>query len=78
MIAEVGTINVTHCSINNNGTGVQAQAGTTVRLADNWIYNNTGKGIANAAGAGMATSNNNRTGGNGGGDDTPTTVIVNK
>lgn len=78
LIAEGGTLNVSRSSISSNGTGVQAQVGTTVRLADNWIYNNTAKGIANNAGAGMATSGNNRTGGNGGGDDTPPTAIVNK
>jgi Right handed beta helix region len=76
LIAEGGTLNVSRSSVNNNGTGIQAGAGTTVRISDNNIYNNTGKGISNLAGAGMATANNNRTGGNGLVDDTPVTVIV--
>jgi len=78
LIAEAGTLNVSRSSVHNNGTGIRANAGTTVRISDNHVYNNTGQGISNLAGAGMATSSNNRTGGNGGGDDTPTTVIVNK
>src|SRR5438132_5597748 len=66
IIAEVGFINVADSRVNNNGTGVQMQAGAKARIGRCIITGNTNAlGQPAGAGAGIDTGGNNTIMGNG-------------
>jgi hypothetical protein len=59
-----GTITLDHSELTNNGTAVNASAsGSTIRMNDVSMYDNT-TGIAIGAGATVASANNNHSLGN--------------
>jgi hypothetical protein len=65
VLAEGGTIDVGDSLFHGNGTAVQAQTGSTVRIAGSDLYNNlAGFGCG---GGTLASAGNNRKGGNTGG-----------
>jgi hypothetical protein len=57
------TIALLSCTLTGNGTAVQSDSGTVVRLSDNDIFNN-GTGISILAGGKVASAGNNRKAGN--------------
>jgi len=61
-LAEGGSIDITDSLLTGNGTAVQSQAGSTVRIANSDIYNNLA-GFGCGAGT-LASAGNNRKGGN--------------
>jgi hypothetical protein len=61
-LAEGGIIDITDSLLTGNGTAVQSQTGSTVRIANSDIYNNLA-GFGCGAGT-LASAGNNRKGGN--------------
>jgi hypothetical protein len=64
-LAEGGTIDITDSLLTGNGTALQSQTGSTIRIANSDLYNNlAGFGCG---GGTLASAGNNRKGGNSGG-----------
>jgi hypothetical protein len=57
------TIALLSCTLTGNGTAVQSDSGTIIRLSDNDIFNN-GTGISILAGGKVSSAGNNRKAGN--------------
>jgi hypothetical protein len=72
----LGTISVANSLLANNDVAAQAQAGATVRLSNNEIFDN-GTGIAGCGGGRVASARNNKEAGNGGGCTPPTRDSIN-
>jgi hypothetical protein len=62
VLAEGGTIDITDSLFTGNGTAVQSQTGSTIRISNSDLYNNLA-GFGCGAGT-LASTGNNRKGGN--------------